>query len=256
MSRPALLTAADEVRLAKRIERGDLEAKQEMIERNVGLVVALARPYAGRGLPLDDLVQEGTIGLVRAVEKFDHRRGHKFSTYAVWLIRRSLMNALDTARTIRIPPSAGLQLAAIRRAEAELGPVSDEAIAEQTGLAPRTVGVLRSAAQVTASLDAVVGQGGSRLGDLIADDAAPAPSERASELETQAQIARMLKALPAKHREVLMRRYGLNDAPVQGHDEIAAWLGIGTERSRQIEHEALHRLRELDGGRERAALAA
>jgi RNA polymerase primary sigma factor len=256
MSRPALLTAADEVRLAKLIERGDLEARQEMIERNLGLVVALARPYADRGLPLDDLVQEGAICLVRAVEKFDHRRGHKFSTYAVWWIRRSLMNALGTARTIRIPSSAGLQLAAIKRAEAELGPVSDEAIAEQTGLAPRTVGALRSAAQVTASLDAVVAEGASPLADLIADDAAPAPWERAGEIETQAQIARMLKALPARHREVLMRRYGLNDAPVQGHDEIAAWLGVGTERSRQIEREALHRLRELGGGRERAALAA
>jgi RNA polymerase primary sigma factor len=256
MSRPALLTAADEVRLAKLIERGDLEAKQEMIERNLGLVVALARRYAGRGLPLDDLVQEGTIGLVRAVEKFDYRRGNKLSAYAVWWIRASLMNALGTARTIRIPSSAGLQLAAIERAEAELGPVSDEAIAEQTGLAPRTVGALRSAAQVTASLDAVVAEGASPLADLIADAAAPAPWERAGELESQAQIARMLEALPAKHREVLIRRYGLNDTPVQDHHEIAAWLGVGTERSRQIEREALHRLRELRGGRERAALAA
>jgi RNA polymerase primary sigma factor len=256
MSLLAPLTAADELRLAKLIERGDLEAKHEMIERNVGLVVALARPYAGRGLPLDDLVQEGSIGLIRAVEKFDYRRGYKFSTYAVWWIRRSLMNALDTARTIRIPPSAGRQLAAIKRAEAELGPMSDEAIAEQTGLAARTVGALRSAAHVTASLDAVVADGASALADLLADHAAPAPAERAGEIETQAQIARMLKALPARHRGVLMRRYGLDDTPVQGHDEIAAWLGVGTERSRQIEREALHWLRELGGGRERAALAA
>jgi RNA polymerase primary sigma factor len=250
------LTAAGEVRLAKLIERGDLAAKQEMIERNLGLVVAFARPYAGCGLPLDDLVQEGTIGLVRAVEKFDYRRGHKFSTYAVWWIRRSLMNALGTARTIRIPSSAGRQLAAIWRAEAELGHVPDEAIAEQTGLALRTVGALRSAAQVTASLDEVVGEGASPLADLIPDPAAPAPWERAGELERQVQIARMLKALPAKHREVLLRRYGLNGMAVEGHDEIAARLGVGTERSRQIEREALHRLRELGGGRERAALTA
>jgi RNA polymerase primary sigma factor len=256
MSRPALLTAADELRLAKLIARGDLEAKQQMIERNLGLVVALARRYTGRGLPLDDLVQEGSIGLVRAVEKFDHRRGHKFSTYAVWWIRGSLIDALSAARTIRVPSSGSRQLTAIKHAEAELGPVSDEVVAEQTGLARRTVGALRSAAQVTASLDAVVADGASPLADLIADAAAPAPWERAVELETKAQIARMLRALPAKHREVLIRRYGLNDTPVQGHDEIAAWLGVGTARSRQLEREALHWLRQLGGGRARAALAA
>jgi RNA polymerase primary sigma factor len=260
-SRRPLLTAADEVRLAKLIERGDPAAKHEMIERNVRLVLAVARPYAGRGLPLEDLVQEGTIGLVRAVEKFDYRRGLKFSTYAVWWIRRSLMDALGTVRTIRIPPSAGRHLAAIQRAEAELqrvhrGPVSDAAIAEQTGVALRTVGALRCAAQVTASLDEVAGEDASPLVDLIPDSAAPAPWERARELEGQRQIGRMLQALPAKHREVLMRRYGLNGRPVQGHHAIAAWLGVGKERSRQIEREALHWLRELGGGRERAALAA
>src|SRR4051794_3028921 len=143
-SQRPLLTAAEEVRLGQRIERGDLRAKEEMIERNLRLVFAVARPYAGRGLPLEDLVQEGTIGLVRAVEKFDYRRGFKFSTYAVWWIRRALVNALGAARTIRIPSSAGRQLAAIQRAEADLhrehpGPVSDAAIAEQTGLAPKTV---------------------------------------------------------------------------------------------------------------------
>jgi len=260
-SRRPVLTAAEEERLAKLIERGDLRAKDEMIERNLRLVFALARPYAGRGLPLEDLVQEGTVGLVRAVEKFDHRRGLKFSTYAAWWIRRSLMDALGGARTIRIPPSAGRQLAAIRRAEAELhrlqpGPVPDEAIAEQTGLAPRAVGALRSAAQVTASLDEIVGEDASPLVDLIPDAAAAAPWERAGELESRRQISRMLQALPVKHREVLMRHYGLNGRPVQGHDEIAAWLGVGKERSRQIEREALHWLRELRGGRERAALAA
>jgi RNA polymerase primary sigma factor len=260
-SRRPLLTAADEVRLAKLIERGDLGAKQEMIERNLRLVFAVARPYDGRGVALEDLVQEGTIGLVRAVEKFDYRRGLKFSTYAVWWIRRSLMNALGTARTIRIPSSAGHQLAAILRAEAELqrlhaGPVPDEAIAAQTGLALRTIAALRSAAQVTASLDEVVAEDASPLVDLIPDAAAAAPWERAGELASQRQIARMLQALPAKHREVLMRRYGLNGTRAQGYDEIAAWLGVGKERSRQIEREALHWLRELRGGRERAALAA
>jgi RNA polymerase primary sigma factor len=256
-----VLTAAKEVRLAKLIERGDLRAKDEMIERNLGLVFAVARPYAGHGVALEDLIQEGTIGLVRAVEKFDYRRGLRFSTYAVWWIRNSLMNALGTARTIRIPSSAGQQLAAIRRAETELhrlhgASVPDAAIAEQTGLAHGTVAALRCAAQVTASLDELVDKDGSALVDLIFDTTAAAPWERAGQLESQRQLSRMLRALPAKHREVLMRRYGLNGTPAHSHDEIAAWLGVGKERSRQIEHEALHRLRELRGGRERAALAA
>ena len=260
-SRRPLLTAVEEVRLAKRIERGDLRAKDEMVERNLRLVFALARRYAGRGVPLEDLVQEGTIGLVRAVEKFDYRRDLKFSTYAVWWIRGSLVDALSAARTIRIPSCAGRQLAAIQRAEAELhrlhpGPVLDEAIAQRSGLPPGTVGALRSAPQVTASLDEVVGEDASPLVDLIPDAAAAAPWERAGERESRSQLSRMLKALPAKHREVLMRRYGLNGTPAQDHDEIAGWLGVGTVRSRQLEREALHWLRELGGGRERAALAA
>jgi RNA polymerase primary sigma factor len=260
-SRRPLLTAVQEVRLAKRIERGDLRAKDEMIERNLLLIFALARRYAGRGVPLEDLVQEGTIGLVRAVEKFDYRRDLRFSRYAVWWIRRSLIDALSAARTIRIPSSAGRQLAAIHRAEAELrrlhsGPVLDEAIAQQTGLPPGTVGALRSAARVTASLDEVVGEDASALVDLIPDAAAAAPWERAGEREGRSQLSRMLRALPAKHREVLMRRYGLNGTAAQDHGEIAGWLGVGTDRSRQLEREALHRLRELGGGRERAALAA
>jgi RNA polymerase primary sigma factor len=259
--RRPLLTAADEVRLAKLIERGDLAAKQEMIECNLRLVFAVARPYAGRSVAYEDLVQEGTVGLVRAVEKFDYRRGLKFSTYAVWWIRRSLTNALGAARTIRIPASAGHQLAAIRRAEAELrrgrsGPPTDEAIAACTGFGLRTVAALRRAAQVTASLDEVVGQDGSPLADLVADTDGVAPWEHAGKRESRRQVLRMLAALPAKHREVLSRRYGLDGDSPQAHEEIAAWLGVGQERSRQIEREALHWLRELRGGRERAALVA
>ena len=255
-----VLTAAEEVQLAKRIERGDLRAKDEMIERNLRLVFALARPYRGRGVSYDDLVQEGTVGLIRAVEKFDHRRGHKFSTYAVWWIRRLLHAAVGGARTIRIPSSAGQQLGAIQRAEAALrhngGPASNEAIAAQTGLGLRTVAALRSAAQVTASLDEVVGEDATPLGELIADAGAPTAFEESGERETQQQVWKMLGALPKKHREVIARRYGLHGKQVHGHAEIAAWLGVGEERSRQIEREALHWLRELGGGRESAALAA
>jgi len=158
-----LLTAAEEIHLAKRIERGDLVAKREMIERNLRLVHSLAQRYRGRGAPYDDLAQEGTIGLVRAVEKFDHRCGVRFSTYAAWWIRRSLADAVVDARTIRIPPNASRWLAAIRRAERELerlapGSPSTKAIAERTGLSIRRVHTLREAASVTASLDERVGE--------------------------------------------------------------------------------------------------
>jgi RNA polymerase primary sigma factor len=261
MSRRGTLTAAEEVRLAKRIERGDMSAKHEMIERNLPLVISVARPYRGRGVPFDDLVQDGTVGLVRAVEKFDYRRGLKFSTYAVWWIRRSLINAVRGEQTIRIPSSAWQQLAAIRRAEAELhrlepGPVTNEAVAEHTGLSTRTVTALRSAARVTASLDESVGDGATPLGELVADTTAVNASERTDRLETQQQVWRMLRALPDRHRQVLVRRYGLNGDGPQTHEEIAVWLGVGEERSRQLEREALHWLRELGGGRERDALAS
>jgi RNA polymerase primary sigma factor len=255
-----LLTHAQEVALAKRIERGDLEAKQEMIEANLRLVFALARPYRGRGVPFDDLVQEGTVGLVRAVEKFDYRRDLKFSTYAVWWIRRSLMNAIGAERTIRIPASAGQQMASIQRAEEDLqrrgASVSNDAIARETGMSIRTVAELRSAARVTASLDEAVFEDGTPLAELIADRDAEDAQERTGELESRRQVWRMLHALPPKHRQLLMRRYGIDGREPETHAQIASWLGVGEERSRQLEREALHWLRELGGGRERAALAA
>jgi len=250
-----LLTAAEEIELAKRIERGDLAAKQEMVERNLRLVYSLAQRYRGRGAHVDDLVQEGTIGLVRAVERFDHRRGLKFSTYAVWWIRRSLADAVGDARTIRIPATASDRLAAIRRAERELerfapGAPSAAAIAERTGFSVRRVEALRAAASVTASLDAPVGEDGSTVSDLIADRQAVDPWQHAEERETHRQAWSMLRMLPARHREVLMRRYGLRGEEPETHAEIGARLGVGEERSRQLEHEALHRLRSLgDAGR-------
>jgi RNA polymerase primary sigma factor len=258
--RRPLLTPVEEVRLAKRIERGDLAAKNEMVERNLRLVFAIARSYRGRGVPYEDLVQEGTVGLVRAVEKFDHRRGFKFSTYAVWWIRRSLLGAVGAGRIIRIPSSAAQQLGAIQRAEAELrrdgATVNTDSIARRTGLSPRTVTALRSAAQVTASLDETVGDDATPLGDLIADAGAVNAWELTGERERSQQVWKMLQSLPKKHREVVSRRYGLLGREAQTHEEIARWLGVGEERSRQLEREALHWLRELGGGRERAALAA
>jgi RNA polymerase primary sigma factor len=248
-----LLTAAEEIALAKRIERGDVAAKREMVERNLRLVYSLARKYTGRGASLDDLVQEGTIGLVRAVEKFDHRRALKFSTYAVWWIRRSLANAVGDARTIRIPSNASVRLAAIQRAESELerlspGSPSTEAIAQRTGFSTRRVRALREAASVTASLDAPVGEDGATLGDLIADDQAIDPWRHTDERESHRQLCSMVGMLPDRHRQVLLRRYGLRGEEPETHAEIGARLGVGEERSRQLEREALHRLRSLGDG--------
>ena len=253
-----LLTAGEEIQLAKRIERGDLAAKREMIERNLRLVHSLAQRYRGRGAPYDDLVQEGTIGLVRAVEKFDHRRGLKLSTYAVWWIRRSLADAVVDARTIRIPSSAWDRLATIRRAERELEGLappspSTEAIAEHTGFSVRRVRALREAASVTASLDEPVGEDGSVLGDLIADRQAVDPWRHTDERETHRQLWSMVGTLPDRHREVVVRRYGLRGEEPETHAEIGSRLGVGEERSRQLEREALHRLRSLGDGRRRAA---
>jgi RNA polymerase primary sigma factor len=253
-----LLTAAEEIQLAKRIERGDLAAKREMIERNLRLVYSLAQRYRGREATYDDLVQEGTIGLVRAVEKFDHRRGLKFSTCAVWWIRRSLANAVVDGRTIRIPSNASDRLAAVQRAERELerlapGSPSTEAIAERTGFSVRRVQALREAASVTASLDAPVGEDGSALGDLIADSQAVDPWRHTDERETHRQLWSIVGTLPDRHREVLLRRYGLRGEEPETHAEIGARLGVGEERSRQLEREALHRLRSLGDDRRLAA---
>jgi RNA polymerase primary sigma factor len=248
------LSRADEVRLAKRIERGDLGAKQRMIESNLGLVRAVARTYRGSGVPFTDLVQEGTVGLVHAVERFDHRRGLKFSTYAVWWIRRSILDAIADANVIRIPAKANQQLAAVRRAEWELERseprrASDSAIAERTQLSVATVRALRAAAHVAASLDQPVGEDTVALGDLVADDRAVDPSQSVIAADDREQVSAMLRLLPERHREVLVRRFGLSDGRARSHEEIGGWLGVGEERSRQIEREALHRLRSIASAR-------
>jgi RNA polymerase primary sigma factor len=251
-----LLSATEENALARRIERGDLEAKQLMIENNLGLVHAVARTYRDRNVPFADLVQEGTVGLVRAVERFDHRRGVKFSTYAIWWIRRSMFDALSSSDVIRVPAKARQQLAAVRRAEAEMGregSASDEAIAEHTQLSTTTVRSLRGAARVTASLDETVGESTTVLGDLVPDERAIDPVDGAIARENGDEVSAMLRLLPPRHREVLIRRYGLGGSRTQSHEEIGDWLGVGEERSRQIEREALRRLRSIAIPETRAA---
>jgi RNA polymerase primary sigma factor len=245
------LSRADEVTLARRIERGDLAARQTMIERNLGLVHAVAKSYMGFGLPPADLVQEGTLGLARAVERFDHRRGVRFSTYAVAWIRRSIRDAVGAARVIRIPPKANRQLAAVRRAEAEIRReggrqnASDAEIADFTELSIRTVGAIRGAGQVIASLDEPVGEDDSSLVDLIADPRALDPSDAVIGDEEREDVRAMLRLLPPRHQEVLVGRYGLGGLRVQSHAELGRRLGVGEERSRQLERESLHRLRSI-----------
>jgi RNA polymerase primary sigma factor len=256
-SRQPVLTATEEVALARRVELGDRGAKEEMVERNLGLVWTAAKRYRGLGVPVEDLVQEGTVGLVRAIDRFDPRRGLRLSTYAAWWIRRAVMDALEDARPIRIPADAARGLAAVNRAERELraersGPPTDGAIAARAGLSPERVRALRRAARVTASLDSEVGDNGTAMHDLVADPGAGDPWGRVDEHETRRQVCAMLKLLPARHREVLVRRYGIVGGGAETHAEIGAQLGVGEERSRQLEHEALHRLRELGGRQPRA----
>ncbi len=252
------LSSSEEKALARRVKCGDRRAKQQMVESNLGLVVALAGPYRGRGVPFADLVQEGTVGLIRAVEGFDPDRGLRLSTYAAWWIRRSLLDALASTRTIRIPHQAARQIAAVRRAEDELrsageGSVSGEAIARRTGLGTATVLALRSAARVTASLDQPVGEAARPLGDSIEDSNSVQPDCRLAETETRRETWALLRTLPDRHRKVMLWRYGIGGTAPKSHKEIGQLLGVKEERVRQLEREALNRLREIASPARRAA---
>jgi RNA polymerase primary sigma factor len=248
--RNGVLDRTDEVHLAKAIEQGDQQAKHTMIESNLGLVRAIARSFHSSPVPFADLVQEGTIGLVRAVERFDYRRGVKFSTYASWWIRRAMIEAVNDSRVIRIPTKASRQIAAVKRAEADLQrgrprAVSDQSISERTGLSAATIRSLRGAAHVTASLDQPIGEDTTVLRETIADQHAIDPTVEAIQHENEQEIIAMLRLLPARHREVITRRFGLGHSREHTHAEIARRIGVGEERSRQIEREALQRLRTI-----------
>jgi len=246
-----LLTAAEEVALAKQIEKGDLIAKRKMIESNLRLVVSIAKGYRGLGVPFLDLIQEGTLGLNRAVEKFDWRRGFKFSTYATWWIRQSVQRAVaNNARTIRVPVHVVERQQklgrAARRLEVELGrEATKEELAEATGLPVQHVDEALGAAQASVSLNQSVGADDEgELGDLFADREALDPYEEAEESLRRQGVRRALDALPERERRILELRFGFEGEPWT-LEAIGRELDLTRERVRQLEGQALARLAAL-----------
>jgi RNA polymerase primary sigma factor len=243
-----LLTAAEEVELAKSVERGDLAAKERMINSNLRLVVSQARRYQGHGLPMEDLVQEGMLGLIRAVEKFDWRRGFKFSTYGTLWIRQAIQRGLQNhGRTIRVPVHIAQREIKVRKVEGELSTKlgrqpTDEEIAEVAKLPVDEVGELRELSRAITSLDQSVSEDGeTALGDLLASDR-PEPIEEVATSERERAVGEAVRRLPEAERNVIRLRFGLAGDEPRTLREAGAQLGISAERARQLEDQGLRRL--------------
>jgi RNA polymerase primary sigma factor len=252
IGRVSLLTAEQEVSLAKRIERGDMIAKRAMVEANLRLVVSIAKGYLGRGLTFLDLIQEGSLGLIRAVEKFDYRKGYKFSTYATWWIRQAVTRAIaDKARTIRIPVHMVEKLNKVVHVERQLvqklgrDPKPEEIAAELAIECDEVRDILRMA-QLPVSLEKPIGEEEeSELGDFVQDEQAASPFETASTNLRCHDIRRALESLPERERKVIELRFGLLGDPPRTLEEVGRAFGVTRERIRQIENNTLKKLEGL-----------
>ena len=250
ISKTPLLTPEEEVKLARKIKRGDKEARAHMIKANLRLVVKIAQDYAGYGLPISDLISEGNIGLMKAVERFDPKKGGKLSTYAAWWIKQSIKRALaNQSKTIRLPVHMVDKIARMRRiasmlAEALGREPSDEEIAAELGLPRQKIAMLKQAAQRQTSLDAPVGEGEVKLqGDVVSDESAPDPLEALTDKNLREQIGDLLGVLNERERKIIDDRFGLNGLKPMLLEDVGREFGVSRERIRQLQNVALAKMR-------------